>query len=107
MKTYETIFILDNRKVEDGGETFSKKVGKFVDQLGGKVQKVVSLGRRHFARPIGKHRAGVYWDFIMDLEPGHIVALQDQYRLDSTVLRLEVLKYQEGSDPAKFARSKR
>jgi len=105
LKTYETMIILDHRKVEDGGTAFAKEISTFVEELGGKVQRAVSLGRKQFASPIGKHRAGVYWDFVIDLEPTQTFALKDNYRLNDTVLRLEVLKYEEGSDPAKFAAS--
>lgn len=105
LKTYESIFILDSRKLDDGGETFAKQVANLVEQLGGTVQKSVSLGRRQFARPIGRHRAGVYWDFIVDLEPEQVETLKDRYRLNNTVLRLEAFLFEKGSDPAQFASS--
>ncbi len=102
MRTYETIFILDPKKLEDGGEAFSKAAGAQVEALGGKVQKSVSLGRRQFARPIGKHKAGVYWDLVVDLANESVAVLKDRYRLNSTVLRLEVFDYVEASDPTKL-----
>ncbi len=102
MRTYETIFILDPKKLEDGGEAFAKAAGAQVETLGGKVQKSVSLGRRQFARPIGKHKAGVYWDLVVDLASESVAVLKDRYRLNGTVLRLEVFDYEEGSDPTKL-----
>ncbi len=90
MNTYETVFILDSRKVDDGGEAFSRGVRQHVESLGGLIEKVESLGRKTFARPIGRHRAGVYWDFIMRLAPARVEGFRDRYRLDGLVLRLEV-----------------
>ena len=103
MKTYEAVFILDSKKLEDNGETFAKSAGEQVEALGGKVHKAVSLGRKQFARPIGKHKAGNYWDLIVDLAPESVIALEDRYRLNDTVLRLVIFNYEEGSDPSKVA----
>lgn len=102
MRTYEAVLILDPKKVEDGGEALTKGVGEQVEALGGKMQKAVPLGRRQFARPIGKHKAGVYWDIVMDLPTEGVAALRDRYRLNGAVLRLEVFMFEEGSDPAKL-----
>jgi ribosomal protein S6 len=96
------VFILDPKKLDDGGEAFAKAASEQVVALNGKVQKCVSLGRRQFARPIGKHKAGVYWDLVVDLANESVAALKDRYRLNSTVLRLEVFHYEEGSDPTKL-----
>ena len=103
MKTYEAVFILDPKKVEDGGEAFAKAASELVESLGGKVQRCVSLGRRQFARPIGKHKAGIYWDLAADLAAESVAAIKDRYRLNSTVLRLEIFLFEEGGDPTKLA----
>lgn len=95
MNTYETVFILDNRKVDDRGEGFSRGVRQHIESLGGSVDHVESLGRKTFARPIGRHRAGVYWDFIMQLDPARVDGFRERYRLDNTVLRLEMFRYEE------------
>ena len=107
MKTYEAVFILDSKKLEDNGEVFAKSAGEQIEALGGKVHKAVSLGRKQFARAIGRRRAANYWDLIIDLEPESVVALQDGYRLNETVLRLVVFNYREGSDPSKLAARQR
>jgi ribosomal protein S6 len=94
LRTYEAIFILDQRKFEDAGESFSQDVAKQIESLGGRVEKRVGLGRRQFARPVKKQQAGVYWDFIFGLDPGQVSALVDKYRLDERVFRTEVFLYQ-------------
>lgn len=94
MNDYEAVFILDERRIEDGGEAFSSEVESQVTQLGGSVQKKESMGRKHFARMIGKHKAGIYWDFVLSLDPATIDDLRDKYRLDRRVIRLAVLNYE-------------
>lgn len=94
MNKYEAIFILNPKKVEDGGAAFIAEATKrIVDQHGGRVNETTDMGRKHFARPIGKHRAGVYWDLLVDLPADQIAALQESYRLDSAVLRLQIFTY--------------
>ncbi len=94
MRTYEAVFILDERKVEGRGDDFAKKVSEFMKSIGGVVKESHCLGRRHFAYKIQKKSAGIYWDFVLDLAPEHVKTLQDKYRLDGTVLRLVVFLYE-------------
>ncbi len=101
MRTYEAVFILDNRKLEDDGEAFSREIAEHIKTLGGTVQKRISLGRKQFARPIGKHKAGVYWDYVLDLAPESVAAFQDNYKFNNTVLRLVVFLYEEPPEPVK------
>ena len=94
MNKYEAIFILNPKKVEDGGDAFiAQATQRIQEQHGGKVGETSSMGRKHFARPIGRHRAGVYWDLLVDMPADQIAALQESYRLDSAVLRLQIFTY--------------
>ena len=95
MSTYETIMILDDKAFEDHGDAFSRKVAAHVKTLGGNLLQRKSLGRKHFARPIAKHSAGVYWDFVFELDPDKVAVFEDKYRLNRAVLRMSVLIYQE------------
>jgi small subunit ribosomal protein S6 len=90
LKTYEAVFVIDERKFEDAGEAFSCEVAKLIESLGGSVRERTSLGRRQFARPIKKQNAGIYWDFIFDLDPAQVKALKSAYSLNDAVFRSEV-----------------
>lgn len=94
MKTYEAVFILDDKKVDDHGDSFARTVADHVRDLGGKVKEKNSLGRKQFSRRIKKRSAGQYWDFVFDLEPEKVLTFEEKYRLDSSVLRLVVLIYE-------------
>ncbi|MDD3695329.1 MAG: 30S ribosomal protein S6 [Lentisphaeria bacterium] len=99
---YEAVFILDPRKVEGNGEEFSAGIVEQIQALGGKMRRVKCLDKRVFARPIGKHKTGVYWDFVAEMSPGSVEKLQDKYRLNKTVLRLAAFKFVEGQDDEVF-----
>ena len=94
MKTYEAVFILDDKKLDDHGDSFARRVGDHIRDLGGKVKEKGSLGRKQFARRIKKKSAGQYWDFVFDLDPEQVATFEEKYRLDSAVLRLVVFIYE-------------
>jgi len=93
LRKYEAVFILDARKLDDGGEEFARETAGHITELGGKQIDRNLAGRRQFARPIGKIRAGIYLNVIMELDPDKVNVLEEKYRLDNRVLRLVVLAY--------------
>ncbi len=102
MKKYEAVFILDPRRVENNGETFSDEIVAAIQELGGVISRNICLEKRVFARPIGKHKSGIYWDYVMECAPDAIAALQDRFRLNQTVLRLAIFEYVDGQDDDVF-----
>lgn len=87
LKTYEVIMILDPRRVEDNGDKFAQVVTADLEKIGGKVLDYVNMGRRVFARPIGKSKAGIYLDFIIELEGTKVEEHLATYQLNEAVLR--------------------
>lgn len=90
MKTYEAVFILDERQFTDGGDAFAEEVVNHIETLGGRVRKKESMGRKQFARPIKKQKSGIYWDFEFDMDPASVNAVSEQYRLNPAVFRVGV-----------------
>ena len=95
MSTYEAVFILDERRFDDGGEAFAKSVAAFIGELGGKVVEQTSMGRRQFARPIRKQNAGIYWNFIVEVPPAKVGDFKEKYRLNESIFRLAVFGAEE------------
>lgn len=93
MKKYESVFILDIRKVEQDGADFSKELDKLIRDLGGKVEEAVSMGRKQFAREINKRKAGIYWNVIFELDPANVIKIKDNYKLDERILRILIVNY--------------
>jgi len=99
LKTYEAVFVLDERKFDDQGEAFSQDIVKRVKDLGGRLRDRVAMGRKQFARPVRKLNAGVYWDFVFDLEADKVTDLKETYRLNDAVLRSEVFLFDAPEKP--------
>jgi ribosomal protein S6 len=93
LKKYEAVVILDDRKHSDGGEGFIAEFTQNVEGLGGSVGETEEMGRRQLAHPINRRNAGRYWDLTIELPPAGVAELKEKYRLDRTVLRLEVFIY--------------
>ena len=87
MKQYEVMMILDSRRVEDGGDAFAVTVTADIAKLGGKVVDLVNMGRRAFSYPIGKTKAGIYLNMIVELDPSKVDTHLEAYRLNEAVLR--------------------
>ena len=87
MKKYEAVFILNDRKFDDGGEAFSEKIIEVLKQCGAEGITKASMGRRLFARPIGKRTHGLYWNLHFTMSPDQVENFQDKYRLEERVLR--------------------
>lgn len=102
MTKYEVVFILDPAKVEGNGEAFEAAIQEQLKELGGEISRVKFLEKRTFARPMGKHKVGLYWDYVVAMGADVPVKLKEKYRLNQTVIRLEVFKYEDGQDDEVF-----
>jgi len=94
LKKYESVFILEIRKMDDDGKAFAEEFGKYVESLGGVMEEPKFLGRKQFAREIKKRKAGIYWHFVFSCSPVGANGIKDKYRLDERVLRLMITTYE-------------
>jgi len=94
LKKYEAVFILDMRKVEDEGKSFTEEFAKNVQSWGGKILESNPMGRKQFAREIRKRKAGVYWDYVYELDPLKAGEVREKYRLDERVVRLLIVNFE-------------
>ena len=106
MKKYESVFILDESKLEGGAETFAASITAYVESLSGKVLESETMGRKTFCQPIGKKTGGVYWNFILELSADQVVAFKENYRLNQSVLRQEVFTYDRPEKPVTLSNRK-
>ncbi|MBO7742546.1 MAG: 30S ribosomal protein S6 [Victivallales bacterium] len=102
MSKYEVVFILDPQKVEGNGEAFEATIQEQLKALGGEISRVKFLEKRTFARPMGKHKVGLYWDYVVTMGQQAPRALKDKYKLNDKVIRLAVFKYEDGQDDEVF-----
>ena len=105
MKQYEAVIILDNSKIEDGGEVFIKSLGKYIKTLGGNVREENSMGRKQFARPIKKITAGTYWNLMIDMDPTQVEVLKEHYALNEIVVRIGIFSFDQKKQAPKKEKS--
>ena len=99
MKKYDAIFIINDRKFDDGGDAFAKKVEETLVGLGGGDVKVTNMVRKQFARAIGKRTSGVYLRFFFELDPDNVKEFVESFRLENAVLRTVVYNYDIPENP--------
>ena len=94
LKKYEAVFILDMRKVEDEGKAFSDEFAQNLQSWGGSMVEMNAMGRKQFAREINKRKAGIYWNYIFELDALKVKGIREKYRLDERVIRMLVIRYE-------------
>jgi small subunit ribosomal protein S6 len=93
LKKYEAVFILNIRKVDDEGDAFTKEFTGMLEEWGGTMVDAQPMGRKQFAREINKAKAGIYWNYIFELDQDKVLAIRNQFRLDERVIRLMIINY--------------
>ena len=91
MKTYDALYIFVGVAKDDALEANLSKALAEVTRLGGNIIAKDSLGRRGFARPMGKRENGVYVKVRFELDPLKVAELVDRYRLVEEVFRVQIL----------------
>lgn len=87
MKKYESVFILDIRKVDDDGAAFSKELAAFIASQGGKMNEMIPMGRKQFTYEINKRKGGIYWNFYFEMDAVKLISIKEKYMLDERILR--------------------
>lgn len=97
MKKYELMFILTPNFTEDEVVGEAKKVLDQLIKLGANITHTVDLGKKKLAYPIKKQRHGYYQLVEFTAEGKILTSLDNNLRLDQTVLRHLVLDKPEKS----------
>lgn len=87
MKKYEAVFILDIRRADDDGASFSTEFAELIASLGGVMGKTELMGRKQFTYEIDRRKAGLYLDFFFELDPLKVIEIKEKFKLDPRVLR--------------------
>ena len=91
MKTYDALYIFVGVAKDDVLEASLEKALAEVTRLGGTILAKDSLGRRTFARAMGKHDSGVYVKVRFEFDPLKIDELVKRYALVEDVFRVQIL----------------
>ncbi len=99
MKKYECVLIFDESKLETSGEAAVAAITEFIGTIGGKVVESEDMGRKTFSYPIKKKNSGLYWDLTIELDADKVAGFKSNYRLDESILRMEVFAYERPEKP--------
>ncbi|MEP7271864.1 MAG: 30S ribosomal protein S6 [Acidobacteriota bacterium] len=107
MRTYEVMFIAAPNTVEDDLRKLSTQLESVVTELGGKITKLESLGRRKLAYPINKFDEGVYTLLNIEGSGKEIAEVERRLRVTDIVIRHITVRTDEDLQRAEKLRSQR
>ncbi|MCF7817334.1 MAG: 30S ribosomal protein S6 [Kiritimatiellales bacterium] len=88
MKTlYEGLFIFPETLDEENLDQAIVRVKEELEKLGGTLESTTRMGKKTFARPLQKQKAGLYVVMMFKLEGTKIDALKLRLKLASNVFR--------------------
>jgi ribosomal protein S6 len=92
LNTYEGLFIFKETLKEDELKAVVEKTMAVIEKHGGSVLGTKILGRRNFARPMGKRDAGIYVRAVFNLDAQKVAPLLASYKLSDDVFRVQITK---------------
>ena len=90
MTTYEGLFVFPEQLQDQEVEEARGTVVADLERFGAKILGSLKIGRRTFARPIKKMRAGVYVRMVFEMDGGQIDALRRRLKLNETLVRAQI-----------------
>ncbi len=95
MNKYEAMFIFPETMNEEELDTATANARAEIEKLGGRVTNATRLGKRGFARPLGKRTAGQYVVGTFELDGDKVRPLLARYKLSSEVFRVQITAARE------------
>jgi len=90
VKLYEGMFIFPESMKDEALDAAVGRVREEIEKFGGKIENVTRLGKRTFARPMKKQKAGQYAVIGFSLSGGKIVELRERLKLSADVFRAQI-----------------
>jgi ribosomal protein S6 len=89
---YEGLFIFPETLEEAQLDLSIEAVKAELEKLGGTLESSTRLGKRSFARPLRKKKAGIYVVIMFRLDGGQISALKRRLKLATDVFRAQFMQ---------------
>ena len=87
MNTYEGLFIFPEALDEEGLDQAIGRVKEELEKLGGSIESTARMGKKTFARPLKKQKAGLYVVIMFKLEGTQLDAFKARLKLTTNVFR--------------------
>jgi len=89
---YEGLFIFPETLDEEQLDQAVAAVKSELERVGGSMENVTRLGKRSFARPLRKKKAGIYAIILFRLDGEKIPAFKLRLKLGTNVFRAQFVK---------------
>jgi small subunit ribosomal protein S6 len=85
-RSYSGLFIIVPEK-QESMDDMKKTINTVIGENSGKIVKENMMGKKVLAYPIKKKTEGIYYEVTFDAEPGSIVKMMKQFRINTDILR--------------------
>ncbi|RKX35975.1 MAG: 30S ribosomal protein S6 [Verrucomicrobia bacterium] len=92
---YEGLFIFPETLDEDHLDMAIARVKEELERLGGALESTTRMGKKNFARPLKKQKAGFYVVMMIKLEGTKVDAFKKRLRLATDVFRSQLVLAEE------------
>jgi len=92
---YEGLFIFPETLDEDHLEMAITRVKEELEKLGGSLESTTRMGKKNFARPLKKQKAGFYVVMMIKLEGTNVDAFKKRLKLATDVFRSQLVIAEE------------
>jgi small subunit ribosomal protein S6 len=106
-RTYEILFIADPNLGEPEVDALTAQVQGFVEQAGGKVQKVEKWGKKRLAYDVKRHREGSYVLVVAEGGGGLIKEVERRLKVTDGIIRFLTVRVDEELRKAERRKAKR
>ena len=106
-RVYEIIFIADPNLGEPEVDALATQVQGFVEQAGGKLQKVEKWGKKRLAYDVGRHREGSYVLLVVEGSGGLVREAERRLKVTDGVIRFLSVRVDEELRKAERRKAKR
>ncbi|HXY41019.1 MAG TPA: 30S ribosomal protein S6 [Vicinamibacteria bacterium] len=106
-RVYEILFIADPNLGEPEVDALTTQVQGFVEQAGGKLQKVEKWGKKRLAYDVGRHREGSYVLLVVEGGGGLVREAERRLKVTDGVIRFLTVRVDEELRKAERRKAKR
>jgi small subunit ribosomal protein S6 len=92
---YEGLFIFPETLDEEGLDMAVARVKEELEKLGGTLESTTRMGKKNFARPLKKQKAGFYVMLVFKLDGAQIDAFKKRLKLATDVFRAQFVLAEE------------
>jgi len=92
---YEGLFIFPETLDEDGLDQAVTRVKEELETLGGTLESTTRMGKKNFARPLKKQKAGYYVVLMFKLDGAKVDAFKKRLTLATDVFRSQFVLAEE------------